>query len=245
MIHKYNIEGEASQASVVKFLNTIEQVQNAYISDEELIIKMGSHIPQSTFNDLLKKSLIKATLSNETMVGHEEKIGSTKIGDRSNYTIKDYIPLIVIFAYILFGSILVSSIQDFSLENLVSAFMGLFFIFFSLFKLLDLKGFSEGYAQYDIIAKSNNNWGYIYPFIELALGISYILGISPIPLNLITILVMGTAVIGVIQNLRSKKAIQCACLGTILKVPLTKITLIEDLLMIVMAIGMLVYNISF
>jgi hypothetical protein len=46
---------------------------------------------------------------------------------------------------------------------------------------------------------------------------------------------MGFSSIGVIISLLKKQKFQCACLGTILKVPLSNITLIEDLTMVVMA----------
>ena len=46
---------------------------------------------------------------------------------------------------------------------------------------------------------------------------------------------MGVSSIGVVQSLLKKRAIQCACLGTIFNLPMTKITLFEDLLMVAMA----------
>jgi hypothetical protein len=44
----------------------------------------------------------------------------------------------------------------------------------------------------------------------------------------------------VIQSLVKKTKFQCACLGTIFKVPLSKVTLVEDLLMVVMGAGMII-----
>jgi hypothetical protein len=62
-----------------------------------------------------------------------------------------------------------------------------------------------------------------------------------IPLALVlTILILGITTVGVTQSLLSKKAIQCACLGTALKLPMTKATFIENTIMIVMAVIMLV-----
>ena len=36
----------------------------------------------------------------------------------------------------------------------------------------------NGFAMFDLIAKRNSTWGYVYPFIELALGLAYL----PFPL---------------------------------------------------------------
>ena len=52
---------------------------------------------------------------------------------------------------------------------------------------------------------------------------------------------MAIGSIGVFQALREKKTIQCACLGTALKLPMTKVTLIEDVGMGVMALLMLTF----
>jgi hypothetical protein len=66
-----------------------------------------------------------------------------------------------------------------------------------------------------------------------------------IPLALtITLIILGITTIGVTKTLLAKKSIKCACLGTALKLPMTKATFIENSIMIVMAIIMLIktYN---
>ena len=50
---------------------------------------------------------------------------------------------------------------------------------------------------------------------------------------------MGFSSIGVIQSVVDKKKIKCACLGAVFNVPMTTVTIIEDLLMVVMAVFML------
>jgi hypothetical protein len=54
-----------------------------------------------------------------------------------------------------------------------------------------------------------------------------------------TLIVLGITTIGVTKVLLDKKSIQCACLGTALKLPMTKATFIENSLMIAMAIVMI------
>ena len=119
-------------------------------------------------------------------------------------------------------------------------FMAGFFITFSFFKLLDLKGFAESYAMYDILAKKLPVYGYIYPFIELLLGIAYLSSFNMLITNAVTVVVMGFSSIGVIQSVLNKKRIQCACLGAVFNLPMSTVTIIEDLLMIVMAFVMII-----
>jgi hypothetical protein len=52
--------------------------------------------------------------------------------------------------------------------------------------------------------------------------------------------VMGFSGIGVAIKIAKHEQFQCACLGTFLKVPLTKVTLIEDFGMAAMAAFMIV-----
>ena len=55
-------------------------------------------------------------------------------------------------------------------------------------------------------------------------------------LNAVTILVMGISSIGVIRSVINKQKIQCACLGAVFNLPMSTVTIIEDLLMVSMAI---------
>lgn len=50
--------------------------------------------------------------------------------------------------------------------------------------------------------------------------------------------------IGVAKSLLGKQAIRCACLETALNLPMTKVTLIEDLTIAIMAALMLIMYLS-
>ena len=68
-------------------------------------------------------------------------------------------------------------------------------------------------------------YGFIYPFIELALGISYLTALNPTFTNAATILVMGISSIGVIRSVLNKQKNQCACLGALFNLPLSIVLL--------------------
>lgn len=153
-----------------------------------------------------------------------------------------YYPIFLIAIYII-GVALINNIHDQAINwhGFMNQFMAGFFLVFSAFKFLNLPGFAEGYAMYDLLAKRVYIYGYIYPFIELTLGLLYLTESFPVATQIATIIVMGFSSLGVIDSLRRKMNFQCACLGTILKVPLSSITLIEDLLMVLLAAIALVY----
>jgi hypothetical protein len=125
-------------------------------------------------------------------------------------------------------------------HGVMTGFMAGFFLVFAGFKLIDLSGFADGYSTYDLLAKKVRGYGFVYPFIELALGCAYLTGFNPTLTNWATLVVMAFSSLGVFQVLREKRTVQCACLGTAIKLPLTTVTLAEDLGMAAMAaIGLL------
>jgi hypothetical protein len=161
-----------------------------------------------------------------------------KHDEQNNYT-----PLIVVFSYVALLSIIVPLSQNMiSFKEWVFMVMGFWFVIFSLFKMIDLKGFAQGYQTYDLIAKKFPFWGFAFPFIELGLGVIHIWHIFSSQITgIITLIVLVPALIGVAIKMIKKEPIECACLGTVLKVPLTNISLFENVLMIILAIVMIVF----
>ncbi len=66
-------------------------------------------------------------------------------------------------------------------------------------------------------------------------GIALLTGMNQMIIYGLIVAIMSFSTIGVIQSLLKKQIIQCACLGTIFKLPLGTVTLFEDLLMVAMA----------
>ncbi len=120
-------------------------------------------------------------------------------------------------------------------------FMAGFFLVFSFFKLLDLRGFVSAYASYDLLAREWPRWGFIYPFIELALGVAYLLRWQPTITNSVALALMLFGSLGVLRALMRRSNIRCACLGTALNLPMTTVTLVEDVGMAAMAAAMLLW----
>lgn len=153
----------------------------------------------------------------------------------TNITFKEYIPLLLVYLFILLASIVISFIQSFSLMILMRNFMAIFFITFGVFKLIDLKGFVEGYRSYDLLAKRFKFYAWIYPFIELFLGIAFLINFHITIISSITLVLSVVNCLGIFIELKKGNKVHCSCLGTIIKVPLTNVSLIEYLLMGVMA----------
>ena len=170
-------------------------------------------------------------------VNHTPKNHDT--GIENNYT-----PLFIIIGLILLVSLSLSfndyTNNVFSWINSISYFMTGFFLVFAGFKLIDLKGFAQGYSTYDLLAQKFFNYGYMYPFIELFFGLAMILNHTYKPLLWAEFIVMIFSGVGVAIKLAKKEKFQCVCLGTAFKLPLTKVTLIEDFGMAFLALVLLI-----
>jgi hypothetical protein len=152
-----------------------------------------------------------------------------------------YTPLLLILGYLIGVVGLLEFAAD-ALDGMraMGRFMAGFFLVFSFFKLLNLPGFVDAFRTYDVLAQRVPAYGWAYPFIELLLGVAYLLELAPVATNIVTLAIMSVGMVGVAQALVQRRQIQCACLGSTHNLPMSRVTLIEDVLMAGMAVVMLV-----
>ncbi len=240
MTHTYQITGMTCGSCVARVKSELLKLGDVLSAEVQLqspqaVITMSKHIPAA----VLQQSVAKAGSYTIAEAGNPaaEMSSSHAVADEK----PSYFPIFLIFGYIGLITLLIQVTGDsFNWMQWMSHFMAGFFLVFSFFKFMNLKGFAEGYRSYDVLAKRIPAWGFIYPFIELGLGIAFLTGFEPFITAIITLLVMGVSTIGVVQSLLNKTPFQCACLGTVIKLPLSKVTLFEDLLMVVMSAAMLI-----
>lgn len=170
------------------------------------------------------------------------ELGRPKPAAKDEEKPTSYFPLLLVLLYLL-GGVAAAELArgDFDPMRAMAHFMAGFFLVFSFFKMLDVTAFADAYRSYDVVAARWPAYGYAYPFLELGLGLAYLANVAPVATNLVTLAVMGVSAVGVVKALLARRKIRCACLGTVFNLPMSKITLIEDGLMIVMAAGMLVW----
>ena len=146
-----------------------------------------------------------------------------------------FAPLLVAVSLIGLGSLASGGAEGF-----MAKFMGLFFLVFGGLKLLDLGGFAVAYAKYDLLAARLPAYGWVYPFVEVSLGLAYLATPEWTGLHAITFVLMTFSALGVIRALRRGEQLTCACMGTAFNLPMTTVTIVEDLGMAIMAGTMLV-----
>jgi copper chaperone CopZ len=240
MTHTYNITGMTCGNCVAKaksqllMLGDITEA-NVQLTAPQATITMQKHIPVTALQDALSKA------GNYTITEVDGGMHHATPAEETGSWLETYKPILLIGAYITGATLLVEVANgDFNWHTWMQNFMAGFFLVFSFFKLLNLKGFAESYSSYDIIAKKSLSWGYVYAFIELGLGVAYLVDFNPALTNAVTFIVMSVSIVGVLQSVLNKRKIQCACLGAVFNLPMSTITIIEDALMIAMSAFMLI-----
>ena len=230
---------DSCKSTILQNLNKLQEIEAVEVNREkgEAIIFMTNNIEISKLQNALpsKFHISEKEIDDSSALPNK----STLEIDQEQSKLQQLKPLLIILTYISVASILMNY-KNWSSNEAMLDFMGLFYIVFSFFKMLDLKGFPESFRMYDPLAKRLPIYGRIYPFIETGLGLMLLMRYEVKIALIITLFVLGVTTIGVTKTLLDKKSIRCACLGTVLKLPMTEATFIENIIMIVMAISMLI-----
>ena len=237
MKHEYNISGMTCNNCIVKVKSELLKLGDVTEVDVQL------HSPQATIT--MQKHISLQQL--QTVLNKAGHYTITEADGGMHHSIhqkaktatlwfQTYKPILLIGAYLIAVTFSVAVVtDDFSAEAWMTNFMAGFFLVFSFFKFLDLKGFADSYSTYDIIAKQWKRWGFVYAFVELFLGIAFLLRFDPLLVNSVAFVVMSVSIVGVLQSVLNKLKIQCACLGAVFNLPMSTVTIIEDALMIIMS----------
>ncbi|MBA3482160.1 MAG: cation transporter [Pirellulales bacterium] len=242
MRHTYALTGMHCQSCVNKTgaaLRAVPHVTSATVtlSPPQAVVEMSQHVPTERLDQAVRQAGDYRLNDAPSELASASTAAMADTGDSPKESLY---PLFLIVGYIAGTVALIAyAVDTWSPEALMQWFMAGFFLVFSFFKLLDLRGFADAYRSYDIVARAWPAWAWAYPFVELALGIAYLISFAPLATNFVTLVVMFVGAVGVLKALLDRRAIRCACLGTALNLPMTKVTLIEDLGMAAMAAAML------
>ena len=186
---------EGCKSSVEGKLGSLDGVDNVQVD-----LARGEAVIYS--KNPVSFSLIKETLPPKYSLINEEGVKLDIHGDVTIKVskIKQLKPLFIILGYIFIASILLNY-KNWNSSNAMLDFMGLFYIIFSFFKILDIKGFSMSFRMYDPLAKKAPIYGYIYPFIEVLLGMMFLIRYEVNIALILTVIVLGITTIGVTQTL--------------------------------------------
>lgn len=155
--------------------------------------------------------------------------------------VQPYTRLIIVVVIITLIAIGAAFYSNTGWHGFMQYLMGGYFFGFGLLQLISLKKSAKMLQAYDPIASRVPVYGYIFPFIQLLLGAAYFTWVVPAVVNLVALAFLLVNTTGVYKVIESKKVVRCGCLGTTLNVPVSKVTLWENLIMVGMAFSMLTF----
>ena len=157
-------------------------------------------------------------------------------------TLRTYAPLLSIFALIVLYALVQALFlrESVTILRVFRDLMTAFFVLFGVLEAVTLPSFSKTFASYDPIAKRLPGYALAYPFLLLLFGMLMYLGIWIPVVAALTAMIFAVQTYGIIPVIRSGESVQCACIGTAFALPLSWVTVVENMAMIVMATVMFV-----
>lgn len=152
-----------------------------------------------------------------------------------------YQPVVAIFAVALLMALATSWAATSSLLTIRTAewFIAISMCLLGVQKLQDLEGFTTMFLNYDLLARREVRYAYLYPFGETLAGLLMIAG-ALIWLAAPVALFIGT--VGAVSVFKAvyieRRELKCACVGGGSNVPLGFVSLTENLMMVAMALWM-------
>lgn len=155
-----------------------------------------------------------------------------------------YRPVIAVFAVAALLALAVVWMAGGALLSIrsVELFIAFSMCILALLKLQDVESFSTMFLNYDLLARRQIPYSYIYPYAELLAGVLMVAG-AMLWLAIPVALFIGT--IGAASVFKAvyidKRELKCACVGGGNNVPLGFVSLTENLMMMAMGLWMLRY----
>lgn len=170
---------------------------------------------------------------------HATKVVEPLAGETKNTS---YQPIVAIFI----NTALLALASCYSLDGTILTgrtiewFIAFSMVVLAILKFQDINSFAATLGDYDLLAKRWPLYGRIYPFAEAGAGILMIAGICH-GLSIVIMLFIGT--LGALSVFKTvfidRRKLICACVGGNSKVPLGFVSLIENVMMVAMAMWML------
>lgn len=167
---------------------------------------------------------------------------------KTNYVV-EYIKFFALIVALVVGAVTLSFFLPITLSfwmNVMLNSMGLFFVAFGLFQLIGYKAFVEVFPKYDPIAGRISMYAKVYPFLGIVAGVLYLLDLFAPWRDVAVACVLLISAVGLIRMIRldysDTTRVPCVCLGNIIKLPISWVTLSEDLIMGGMALAMAVMH---
>lgn len=138
----------------------------------------------------------------------------------------------VALTWLMFGTLFVGRTLEW--------FIAIAMVLLGLQKLQDVEKFATMFLNYDLLAQRWVRYGYVYPFVETGAGLLMLAGALTWIAAPAALVVASIGAVSVFKAVYiDKRELKCACVGGDSSVPLGFVSLLENVMMIGMALWML------
>lgn len=157
----------------------------------------------------------------------------------SNYSIRQniilYRPLILsALTAVIAGSLL--TVTHVLSHDYMMNIMGIFIIIIGLLKFKNKSNFENMFISYDPIAMRTRSYAKLYPYLEVMVGVISLISITMMLANVLIIIIYSVTTFGIARSLRRGERLSCACVGGAYTIPLSRVTIFENAVMILMSV---------
>jgi glutaredoxin len=153
-----------------------------------------------------------------------------------------YRPVIALFSVAALLAIAVTwlAIGTLFAGQTIGSFIAIAMVLLGLQKLQDINKFATMFLNYDLLAQRWVRYGYVYPFIETGAGLLMLMEILTWIAAPVAFIAASIGAVSVFKAVYvDKRELKCACVGGDSSVPLGFVSLLENVMMIGMALWML------
>lgn len=216
----------------------------AFLEREKISFEDHHLTSRAEVDALKEKHGVKTTpllmIDDEVIGGYEATLAH--YGKNPTKSETSYLPVIMLFAVAALMAVATTWLAQGAVISwqTIPWFISIAMVLLGLQKLKDIDSFATMFLTYDLLAQRWVRYGYIYPFLETGAGLLMFAGVLTW-LSAPTALIFGG--IGAISVFKAvyidKRELKCACVGGNTNVPLGFVSLLENIMMVGMALWML------
>jgi len=144
-----------------------------------------------------------------------------------------YLPVFYVYAFSFLVSLNIVFFFNLNLRSLFLYFLGFFSLSFGVLKLINLKSYFESVTEYDFIVQKFNFYAYLIPVFEIFFGILFVMQKEFLIIEYLCIIFFTLNLVVIANALEKRRNFTCACMGGLFKIPLSYVSLLESLTMVI------------
>lgn len=161
-----------------------------------------------------------------------------KVRSKTRVGFSGYAPLGVLLGVSVVTGLAIAAGFGGAVGMSMHAIMGFLLCSLALQRLMDLRAFADAFRRYDLLGMRWRGYGFVYPFLQLGLGLGYLSFVAPVQIYFATTLLCTFSVAGALSSIH-RRGLQHSHGAASLSAPANALMLAETGILLVTALVML------